>query len=339
MLKHAGTLAVLALAILVIAQPSLPVQPAYATSDSMSPAIERGDVYIIIASGNIEPGDIITYYSPKDGDHTTHRVIDRTDNGFLTKGDNNPSTDQAAGYDPVTQDAIVGKVLEVGGEPLTLGGLSSPIKLIESNRLILIGFAAIVLLGPELWQLASGRERQPDRDIVRMSDVFRPLFMGMLVLGTLLVYLGASSHELLWVASTQVTAAHVVPVGEAVTRTVQVKTFTPPMTTLIVEAEGITVVDQAVKGSTIELETRIPAIDSTGPFRSHVHVYPYPATLPEGLIKQLHNVHSVLAILGTVFPVYLVIGIVYSFVADNRMPIRSPRNRQIRRLIQRLGGN
>ncbi len=339
MLKHAGTLAVLALAILVVAQPGLPVQPAYATSDSMSPAIDRGDVYFVIHSSNVESGDIITYYSPKDGEHTTHRIVERTESGFLTKGDNNPSTDQAAGYEPVRQDAIVGKVLEVGDEPFTLAGLGRTIKLIESNRLVIVGFAAAVLLGPELWQLSRGRAREPERDIVRMNDVFRPFFVGMLLLGTLLVYTGTSSHELLWVASRQVTAAHVVPVGEAVTRTVQVKTFTPPMTTLIVESEGVTIVDRAVQGSTIELETRIPAMESTGSFRSHVRIYPYPATLPEGLIKQLHSIHSVVAIIGTVLPVYLAIGVLYAIIADSRMPIRSPRNRQLRRLIQRLGGD
>lgn len=339
MLKHAGTLAVLALAILVVAQPGLPVQPAYATSDSMSPAIEPGDTYFLIASSTIESGDIITYYSPENGEHTTHRVIERTESGFVTKGDNNPSTDQAAGLPPVREDAIVGKVVEVGGEPLTIAGLSAPIKLIEANRLVIVGIAGVVLLGPELWELTRGNERQPERDIVRMSDVFRPLFGGMFVLGTLLVYLGASSHDLLWVASTQVTAAHTVPVGEAVTRTVQVKTFTPPMTTLIVEAEEITILDRSVQGSTIELEARIPALAETGSYRSQVRVYPYPATLPEGLIKQLHSIHSVVALLGTVLPVYLLIGVLYSFVADHRMPIRSPRNRQLRRLIQRLGGD
>jgi len=77
-------------------------------SESMRPTINMGDL-VVTASTNpndIKTGDIVAF---KDGDKDfpiTHRVVNITDNGFITKGDANEDPDPMVR----TSNAVVGKV-------------------------------------------------------------------------------------------------------------------------------------------------------------------------------------------------------------------------------------
>ena len=73
---------------------------------SMSGEIEAGDWVIVKATNDIELNDIITF---KQGDEfTTHRVIEKYNDTYVTKGDVNNSKDE-----PITDDDVVGKVVKV----------------------------------------------------------------------------------------------------------------------------------------------------------------------------------------------------------------------------------
>ena len=73
---------------------------------SMSGEIESGDWVVVKVTKDIELDDIITF---KQGDEfTTHRVIEKYNDTYVTKGDVNNSKDQ-----PITDDDIVGKVVKV----------------------------------------------------------------------------------------------------------------------------------------------------------------------------------------------------------------------------------
>lgn len=75
-------------------------------SGSMSPTIEVDDMVIIHRQASYECGDIIMY---KDGkSFVTHRVVEVTENGYITKGDANNTTDQ-----PISADRAVGKTVLV----------------------------------------------------------------------------------------------------------------------------------------------------------------------------------------------------------------------------------
>lgn len=332
MLKYAGTLIVLVIAVVLVAGPGLPVQPTHATSNSMAPAIEQGDIYFVLESDDIEAGDIAMFYSSQRGDYTTHRVVESTEAGFITKGDNNPSADQEAGYPPVKDSAVVGKVIEFGGEPITIGGARPLISFIQANPMAFIGLAAVLLLGPELLAIRTGAVR-PERDVIFARDLILPLFALGAFIGFVLILWGASTHSLSWVALGEVTGAdHTIPTGEATTATVLVETYTPPLTTVIVEADGVTVLDQTVRGSTIELDVRVPAVESAGPYWTEVHVYPYPATLPAPLLEWLHSIHWFIAAAGSMVPVFGVAGLLYGVTLDGRMRLRLPRSRWLHKL-------
>lgn len=62
-------------------------------SNSMSPKFIKNDIIIIKEEKEYEIGDIITYIS-KDKELITHRIIEKNENVFYTKGDNNNTKDE-----------------------------------------------------------------------------------------------------------------------------------------------------------------------------------------------------------------------------------------------------
>ena len=72
---------------------------------SMYPAIEPGSIVIIDTNPErIQIGDVIVY--SYGNELIGHRVIAITQDGFITKGDNNPYPDNL-----VPRDAVVGKIV------------------------------------------------------------------------------------------------------------------------------------------------------------------------------------------------------------------------------------
>ncbi len=86
---------------------------------SMLPTLVEGDLVIVQGAqmSDVRVGDIIVYGSPcsNNGYSVIHRAVGVQGGGFLTKGDNNPNTDQILGIanSPVTQDCLEGKVIYV----------------------------------------------------------------------------------------------------------------------------------------------------------------------------------------------------------------------------------
>jgi len=61
--------------------------------ESMSPAIERGDLLLVMRPDHVELGDIVVFEA--DGSVVTHRVVAiGDDGGYVTQGDANPSPDR-----------------------------------------------------------------------------------------------------------------------------------------------------------------------------------------------------------------------------------------------------
>lgn len=77
------------------------------STGSMSGTIEVNDFILIHTQKNYEIGDIVTYEGNTSS--VTHRIVDITDDGFVTKGDANNAADIA----PVSPDRVVGKVILV----------------------------------------------------------------------------------------------------------------------------------------------------------------------------------------------------------------------------------
>jgi signal peptidase len=103
----------------------LPMGVAYVETESMSPTITPGEGFVLIpaaVAGPPEPGDVIVFDAQElsGGGPTTHRVVEETERGYITQGDNNNVPDQVTSEPPVRRAQIAGQALEVGGRVVTI---------------------------------------------------------------------------------------------------------------------------------------------------------------------------------------------------------------------------
>ena len=103
-------------------------------SDSMSPTFSKGAVLIIHEEKDYEVNDIITFLEPGDSISTTHRLIKKENERYITKGDANQAEDF-----PLKREMIYGKVTSV----IPLLGL---IILIFQNKLVIVLFFGLIVL-------------------------------------------------------------------------------------------------------------------------------------------------------------------------------------------------
>jgi len=101
-----------------------PLTLGYVATDSMAPGLQSGDGFITLSplvTGAPAVGDVVVFHvGDADAGTTVHRVVDRTPEGYITKGDNSAFTDQAGGMPPVAPQQVVGGVLTVGGRVVVL---------------------------------------------------------------------------------------------------------------------------------------------------------------------------------------------------------------------------
>ena len=64
-------------------------------SDSMVPTFFRGDMMLVYGEKNLKVGDVVVFDSPDRKYPIIHRIHEMRDGGIVTKGDNNPSTDES----------------------------------------------------------------------------------------------------------------------------------------------------------------------------------------------------------------------------------------------------
>ncbi len=76
-------------------------------SESMEPVLHRGDLVFVVAPKDLRVNDVVIYQ--KEGTPFTiiHRIIEKRDDGYIIKGDNNPVPDRGT----IKPSQINGKVL------------------------------------------------------------------------------------------------------------------------------------------------------------------------------------------------------------------------------------
>lgn len=320
-------LVIFVFAAVAVTTPASPVQVSYVYSDSMEPTIGQNDGYIVVPDGSIEQHDIIVFWSSEREEHVTHRVVGHSNAGFLTQGDNNDVTDQAAGYSHVQRDEIVGTVLTINGEPVTIPGLGILVSLVATNRLAVLGAAGLLIAGSVLSNSGT-RHSRPGRSLVRVSDVMHPLFAAALLAGIVFLLVGASDHELTYVAvDGAVGGPNTLTVGEDTTETVLITAPSVPFTHRVVSTDGMTMTNRSANASTVSAQMYIPEPAERGAYTTSITVYRYPAVLSERTVRTLHAVHPALAASTTVGLLFAPLFILYALFLDGHQPLRASRSR------------
>ncbi|WP_416838126.1 S26 family signal peptidase [Haloferax sp. DFSO52] len=352
-----------------------PVVLGYVETGSMKPALSPGDGFVAVPSelvGSFDTGDVVVFRAERlnGGGLTTHRLASETANGYTTKGDANPSLDQAAGEPLVSETQIVAKVLTVGGEVVVIphlgtvitglhdvmGALSDAVSGFvgfESNSNLpfaLLGVVAASFI--YLWDVwktstSTGRERKRTQnggtEVRTVALVMASLFV-LAVTAAMVVPSGATMYD--FVSSNHDTpGTNVIGVSssEETTYNLENTGLFPVVSFLHTNGDGIAVTSTTVNvapNADVAVPVTLTAPDETGYVRYFVVEHRYIAILPTSVLYSLYIIHPWLPIvvIDTLvgIPFYL-LGV--ALLGTGRIRVRSknrtlPLSTRIRRLIR-----
>lgn len=306
-----------------------PVLLSYVVTDSMEPTLEPGDGFVALPSAVVdapEEGDVVVY-RPQTGDHAgslvTHRVVDETEQGYVTKGDANPFTDQGAGEPPVPESRVVATALQFDGEVLVLPGLGAVLMAagglfggVSGNvgvpggsgvGLVVFGIGA-VLYAVSLGGLGARdrrRERERERErVITAEQIVLGIVLLVVLPATATMVAPADGHSFPVVSSESQTAAGTaVPAGTTVERTVDLNNegLLPVAVFLEPGTAGIEPVQERYAlggGERTEATVRLSAPEETGYYLRTMSEHRYLMVLPPSLIGALYGIHPWLPIVA-----------------------------------------
>ncbi|MFC7226412.1 S26 family signal peptidase [Salinirubellus salinus] len=313
------------LVVLVVVAGSLLGQPlllSYVETGSMAPTMEPGDGFVALPpalAGDVGPDDVVVYEAKQlnGGGLTTHRVVEETTNGYVTRGDANPFTDQDGSEPPVTDGQIRAVALQVGGSVVTvpaLGtlatGLQGAFGGLQRTLSGLVGTdvptTAVGLLllggGVALYGLddGTGRER-PTRDRgaggtdARVLVLVLTLVVVVPLTGSMVLPGGPQDLGIVS-AESDSPAGHVVEAGTTEERTYQLSNagLLPTVVYLEPASEGLvvsperTVLDGAAER---DATLAVSAPPETGYYVRSLVEHRYVAVLPLAVLDSLYRVH------------------------------------------------
>ncbi len=314
----------------------VPILLSYVETDSMEPTIEAGDGFVAVpsgVSGSVEEGDVVVFDAQEldGGGLTTHRVVEVTDEGYVTQGDNNPSPDQVSSEPVVTDGQIVATALQPGDRIVTIPSLGTAVmglqrvlynaqlQLTDTLGLTAIfgltGLSALVLvaglglLGVTAladWRDCGRRTRERVRSRARNQPLQPRTIVLLCWIGLCLSTLGtmaalSGTTEVGIVSATfESEAETVIPAGESETLTYSLENggLVPIVTITEPASEGVIVDNEptrTARGETANSEVTVTAPDETGYYLRSVSEYRYVGVLPTPVIGSLHAIDSWLA--------------------------------------------
>ena len=305
-----------------------PVLLSYVETGSMQPTLSPGDGFVAIPAqiaGGIAPGDVVTFDAQEiqGGGLTTHRVVEETERGYVTRGDNNPFTDQDGG-EPVVQDAdVVAKALQVGGSVVVIPhlgtvamGFQSALDAVQTRLAVTFGVRsfqgtqglAYIIFGLSVvayavdWYLHAGSRDRESRDRSRDDGTSVFAILGVLALVLMATATAAmvvpggtqeygvvsaefeSENPTVIESGTSQELEYVVPNAGLVPVYAYV---TPASPGVDVDPQRLSVGSRGEASTTVTLS----APDETGYYRLFVVEHRYLAVLPPGIVDELYGVH------------------------------------------------
>ena len=303
-----------------------PLLLSYVTTGSMEDTMQPGDGFVALPpelAGSIGTGDVVVFDAQEiqGGGLTTHRIVDETDQGFVTQGDANPFTDQDSGEPPVQEAEIVAVAWQPTGDVLTIPYLGTGVEGIQSGleavqlwlaqlfgtRALLglqgIGyllFALSIGLYVVLGRFEDDREREQDRSRDTGSNT-RLLAVGMALLvmsgATAAMVIPGGTHEYGIVSAEfdsdnpttiQQGTSEDLPYAVGNTGFIPTVVFLEPGSDDIAAQPDQMTVDG---GETVNATVTITTPPETGFFQYFVTEHRYLQILPPDVIASLYEIH------------------------------------------------
>jgi len=349
-----------------------PLLLGFVETDSMSPTLEPGAGFVAVptaVAGPIEEGDVVSFRAQNigGGEITTHRVVGRSEAGFITRGDANSFTDQQGVEPPVPRDRVVAVALQVNGEVVVVPGLGVAVGWSQDLIVSAVGLAgidtnpqrlAVVLLAVTIAalfldeHLDAGDERTRHRSTDRAAGYdTRPFLVAgvafVIVVATLSMVLasGAATFEFDSVSPDEAAEGGVVA-GTTTTTDVRVSNGGLLPAVVFLEASGDP--SSATDGplvlgphDNVTVNVSVTAPIEPGRYEQTVVQRRYIGVLPVSTIAALHEVDPWLAIAAIDALLLAVLGSV-GRVLVGRGRVRTGRGRTlpvdvtVRRFVRRL---
>lgn len=314
-----------------------PVFMSYVSSDSMTPTLNRGDLFFISPfSRNADIGDIIVFNLR--GSWTVHRVVAIVEEGYITKGDNNVATDQQDGRaSPISKDKIAGKVVIIGSSPLKIPQLGTYIQKGISGRNKMLLAALMIIVGALAFTGEAPKHKRKRAKFIKVK--FKTLYI--LTSAFLLVMLSASIFVSWQVFPIEyaVTSAGgqregwVLP-GSTFERNITIKNgnFYPMVYYLEPQTGGISSLSEThfelgpQEEETVKVTIKAP--EETSLFTDRIRVNAYIPLLPESLIDSLYRINPVLPVFTVLFETAVFLGLLYFISGIGNEDVLKIRNRR-----------
>ena len=335
-------------------------QPAivFVETGSMAPTLEPNDGYLAVPAAiadDPEVGDVILFRSQNlgGGELTTHRVVEITQEGYITQGDANPFTDQDGDEPPVSEGQIRAVALTVGDGIVTIPGLGASVSAVRSVGTAIQDVVLVPLgLDIEVTTLSTAamiaglvlfiygtitgatdkRQRSRSRGGVFDNAVIVIAVLALVVVIPLNVSMllpsGVYQYEILS-SESPTDNEQIIPVGgeSDVTYAMQNSGYLPVLVFLEPASDGVAITESQIyvpRRSTVETSITMQAPDQTGSYLRFVREYRYLVVLPPSLIASLHAIHPVVAVGAINFFVgSIVVGLAVATVGTDRLRLRS----------------
>ena len=322
-----GLLSIAVICIVVGSILGQPILLSYVETGSMEPKLEPGDGFVAIPAelaGPIDEDDVIVFEAMTihNGGLTTHRVVEESHRGFITKGDANPFTDQATDEPPVKDAQIVAVAWRPGGSVFVIPylgtaveGTQSVLSTAQRHVAILLGMPSLLetrglaylfFAGTFLWYVVGEWRADdteiPDRTASRITEVDSRLVMGafaaVLMMGATAAMVAPAGTQEYGVVSAEFSSERpdVIQAGESKSRPYAVANggLFPVVTYLEPASEGVEVQPRGLSvagGSVANATVTLHAPPETGYYRRFVTEHRYLAVLPDPVIRGLYEIH------------------------------------------------
>jgi signal peptidase len=332
-LKTSEALALLAVIALIVGQLlGQPILLSFVTTGSMQPTLDPGDGFVAVPmelTGPVEEGDVVVFRAERvgGGGLTTHRVVGETGEGYITQGDANPSTDQAADEPPVQEPQIVAKAVQVGGSVVVVPhvgtvaeGMRAAVETVQRRLASLLGTDAV--LGPQgfayllfglsivayvIDSVRESRGTNRSRDRSRDTGTSTRVMVGSMVLvlvaiatAAMVIPAGPFAFDVVS-SSVDAPGPGVIEQGSTENATYVVPNggFVPVVVFLNPASEGIDVSPRTFRVAgrdRVNATVTLSAPPDTGYYRRFLVEHRYLAVLPQPTLATLHAVHPWLPI-------------------------------------------
>ena len=303
-----------------------PVLLGFVTSGSMEPTIETGEGFVAIpagVAGPVEEGDVVVFRAEEiqGGGLTTHRVVENTERGYVTRGDANPFTDQDGGEPPVSEAQIVAVAWQPGGTVVTVPGVGALVTGTQSvlqatqRRLaglfgsrsllgtqglsyLLVALSALAYVGDVVFSSDRRRERNRSRDTGTSAHLAVGVFAAAVVLSATAAMVVPAGPQEFGVISAESDSPGPRVIERGTSESVRYTTpnggFVPVVRYVEPVGDGVSVEPRAAvvePRSSVNGTLTLSAPPETGYYRFHVVEHRYLLVLPPSAIRSLYLVH------------------------------------------------